>query len=93
MKAFEFVKKFGLGDAKSALGHACGNLDHVAYNGYGLLISDLKQIVDAWELVESKGGLVECKKILSRDNFTWCSGGRVYVNPLERAVKIVEQCQ
>ena len=90
MNAIEFVKEHGINNAKTHL----SNMLSVQIDDYIQdYINDLKQIVDAFELVESYGGLVECKRILSRDNFTWCSGGRVYVNPLERAVKIVEQCQ
>ena len=33
----ELVKKFGLNEAKSALGHACDNLDHVAYRELSLI--------------------------------------------------------
>ena len=88
MNAIEFVKKFGWGEAKSALGHACGSLDHVAYNGYGILISDLKQIVDAWELVERFGGVIEAKKV-HYDEFR----GDINWNNLQQAINLVEQCQ
>ena len=94
MNAIEIVKKFGFIEAKNTLDD-CIFLEAAFFNclGFDICVSDLKQIVDAFELVESKGGLVECKKILSRDNFTWCSGGSVYGNPLKRAVNLVEQCQ
>lgn len=95
MKAFEFVKKFGWGEFKE-LHQASLYVEPFqppSEKIIGIKKSEIKELFEAFELVESKGGLVECKKILSRDNFTWCSGGRVYVNPLERAVKIVEQCQ
>ena len=87
MNAIEYVKKNGIEKSKI-------HLDRMKQERWiNSFFNDLKQIVEAFELVESKGGLVECEKILSRDNFTWCSSGRVYINPLDRAVKIVEQCQ
>ena len=94
MNAIEFVKTFGFIEAKNTLDD-CIFLEATFFNclGFDICVSDLKQILEAFELVESKGGLVECKKILSRDNFTWCSGGSVYGNPLKRAVNLVEQCQ
>ena len=96
MNAIEFVKECGIDVAKRTLNNAidfgCAEIE--LFGGkYVFRTDDLKQIVDAFELVESKGGLVECKKILSRDNFTWCSGGSVYDNPLKRAVNLVEQYQ
>lgn len=54
---------------------------------------DVKRLVGSHELVESKGGLAKCKEVLARDNFTWCSGSRVYTNPLEIAVADVESCK
>lgn len=95
MNAIEFVKKYGWGEFKD-LYQASLYVDPFQPTSekiIGIKKSEIKELFDAFELVESKGGLVECKKILSRDNFTWCSGGSVYGNPLKRAVNLVEQCQ
>lgn len=95
MNAIEFVKKFGWGEFKELYQASLyvEPFQPPSEKIIGIKKSEIKELFDAFELVESKGGLVECKSILSQDNSTWCSGGRVYVNPLERAVKIVEQCQ
>ena len=93
--AIEFVKKFGWGEFKE-LYQASLYVEPFkppSEKIIGIKKSEIKELFEAFELVESKGGLVECKKILSRDNFTWCSGGSVYGNPLKRAVNLVEQCQ
>ena len=95
MKAIDFVRKFGLSEFKE-LYLASLYVDPFRPQSdkiIGIKKSEIKELFDAFELVQSYGGLVECKKILSWDNFTWCLGGRVYANPLEQAVKIVEKCQ
>ena len=88
MNAIEFVKEHGI-EYTTGIVVGCESGFLPKNDNY----FDLKKIIDAFELVESKGGLVECKKILSRDNFTWCSSGSVYGNPLEQAINLVEQCQ
>lgn len=95
MKAVEFVKKFGWGEFKDLYQASLyvEPFQPPSEKIIGIKKSEIKELFEAFELVESKGGLVECKKILSRDNFTWCSGGSVYGNPLKRAVNLVEQCQ
>lgn len=67
MNAIEFVKECGIDVAKRTLNNAidfgCAEIE--LFGGkYVFRTDDLKQIVDAFELVESKGGLVECKKYL-----------------------------
>ena len=54
MKAIEFIKKFGWGYAKERLDY-CKNARLV-----GMEI-DLKRYVDAYELVQNRGGLDEAK--------------------------------
>ena len=95
MNAVEFIKKFGWGEFKELYQASLyvEPFQPPSKKIIGIKKSEIKELFDAFELVESKGGLVECKKILSRDNFTWCSGGSVYGNPLKRAVNLVEQCQ
>ena len=62
MKAVEFVKKFGLGKAKGIVAVMMDGV--VNYNGESISYSDLKQIVEAWKLVENQGGLISSKKYL-----------------------------
>lgn len=52
MKAIDFFKKFGIEKAK----YFCSFMDD-SCDLHDFKISDLKQIVEAFELVESKGGL------------------------------------
>lgn len=72
----------------NALGHSYDNHG----GGVSISIDDLKCLVESHDLVESKGGLTKCKEILAQDNFTWCSGSKVYKNPLKIAVDDVESC-
>lgn len=97
MNAIEFVKKFGIFGAKEYLSGS------IFYKNNLMVFTsedNLKQIVDAWELVEKFGGIDKSKKILkkaydscsqiildSRKNIetTW--------NDLNNAINLVEQCQ
>ena len=77
MKAVEFVKHHGIEYTKGIIiGCESGLLPK--NNNY----ADLKQIVDAWELVEKFGGLNESRKYV--DN-------RI-LPELSRATNLVEQC-
>ena len=51
-------------------------------------LDDLKQIVDAFELVERYGGMEKAKK-LNYDEFR-CD---IHWNNLQQAINLVEQCQ
>lgn len=78
MNAIEYVKHHGIEYAKSIIiGCESGLLPK--NNNY----ADLKQIVDAWELVEKFGGLNESRKYV--DN-------RI-LPELSRAINLVEQCK
>ena len=65
MNAIEFVKTFGFIEAKNTLDD-CIFLEAAFFNclGFDICVSDLKQIVDAFELVERYGGLIGSKKYL-----------------------------
>ena len=59
MKAIEFIKKFWLGFSKD-----CVDNRLFSVGGAGGLVSvpdDLKPYIDAWELVQNRGGLDEAK--------------------------------
>lgn len=92
MKANEFVKKYGWKDAKICLLN-CASPEDKWFMRRGDLISgqdfdDLKQIVDAWELVFEHGSIERAKKYADS----------TYTAPeikdvLVRAISLVEQCQ
>ena len=92
MKAFEFVKKYGWKDAKICLLN-CASPEDKWFMRRGDLISgqdfdDLKQIIDAWELVFEHGGIERAKKYADS----------TYTAPeikdvLVRAISLVERCQ
>lgn len=98
MKAAEFIKKFGWGEAKSFVNktnelYGCITDLHHASNGYisvlvphlvrdfDTSIKDLKSYVDAYELVQKFGGLIEAKK---------CIDDKIYPE-LGRAITLVEE--
>lgn len=92
MNAVDFIKKFGWGEAKRILRDARGCASVRLYDKYKFSTDDLNRYVDAWELVQSKGGLDKAKEIIA-ESFTWCMGGRVFVNPLEKAITLVEEVE
>lgn len=82
MNAVQFVKEHGIEYAKSIIA-ACESGFLPKNNNY----SDLKQIVEAWELVESHGGLHEAKWDL--DNPVIDASNAF---DLKQAINLVEQC-
>lgn len=88
MKANEFVKKFGINDAKCCILN-CASPEDRWLMRRGDLISDdafddLKRLVESHELVESYGGLKNAKhELLKRNSQT----------VLEQAIADVESCQ
>ena len=118
MRANEFVKKFGLDNAKkvlevapiratsyrtsennpTGLGGLFGRID----NEYGniVLLSDLKRLVESWELVEKLGGLNKSKKV-AKKSYDSCSsiisdrttGFECKWVELNKAIQDVESCQ
>ena len=96
MKAIDFVKKHGVEKASDCF-NLCASPNDKWFIYMGDLISDkdfddLEGIIDAFELVESRGGIDGAKKVL-KENEVWAIGGRICVSPLEKAIKLVEQCR
>ena len=101
MKAQEYIKKYGITKAKELVSSVVNTIsvggvvcdpcfitdegEHIGYN-------DLKRVVDSYDMVESKGGLIKAKEILA-DNPVWCYGSKRYSSPLERAIADVESCK
>lgn len=87
MNAIEFVKKFGLDYAVKLLNYDQSISDHVCQLDFGES-ENLKQIVEAFELVEKHGGINEAIE----------ATGSYYIKPsdwedLNNAINLVEQCQ
>ena len=91
MNAIEFVKECGIDVAKrtlnNAIGFGCAEIELFA-GKYVFRTDDLKQIVDAWELVFEHGSIERAKKYADS----------TYTAPeikvvLVRAINLVEQCQ
>ena len=99
MNAIEFVKECGIDVAKrtlnNAIGFGCAEIELFA-GKYVFRTDDLKQIVDAWELVESYSGLSMAKRQYSCFANA-CESVGVNQSPrvlaLGRAISLVEQCQ
>ena len=91
MNAIEFVKECGIDVAKrtlnNAIGFGCAEIE--LFGGkYVFRTDDLKQIVDACELVMEHGSVAHAKNYVESD----------YTAPevkefLLKAINIVEQCQ
>ena len=93
MNAVEFVKKFGIFGAKEYLSGS------IFYEDKLMVFTnedDLKQIINAWELVESYSGLSMAKRQYSCFANA-CESVGVNQSPrvlaLGRAISLVEQCQ
>lgn len=91
MNAIKFVNKFGLGKAKGIVAVMIDGT--VNYGGESVGYSDLKQIVDAWELVERFGDLRQSKlnleHMISHNQFEFCATN---IDELQNAINLVEQC-
>lgn len=87
MKANEFVKKFGW-DFAIQLSEMNPHRRESS-NDDELSTSDLKPYVDAYELVQSYGGLEKSKKLVERTVFPLSD----YIISLKQAIADVESCQ
>lgn len=90
MNAIEYVKKNGIEKSKI-------HLDRMKQERWiNSFFNDLKQIVDAWELVESYSGLTMAKRQYSCFANA-CESVGVNKSPrvlaLGKAINLVEQCQ
>lgn len=89
MNAIEFVKTFGFIEAKNTLDD-CIFLEAAFFNclGFDICVSDLKQILEAFELVASYGGIAEASCYVFEETGEDC----YYNKSLEEAINLVEQC-
>lgn len=81
MNAIDFVKKFGIAKVKGIVFTMTSGF--INYDGISVNYDDLKQIVDAFELVESVGG--------------WNNATALYDEcldtDLKKAIELMEKCQ
>lgn len=90
MTAIEFVKKFGIEYAIKILNYDPSILDDVCHLDFGET-ENLKQIVDAWELVEKVGGLDNAKTF--DESCMYCIAHLTTLDNLQQSINLVEQCQ
>lgn len=88
MNAIEYVKKNGIEKSKI-------HLDRMKQERWiNSFFNDLKQIVEAWELIESLGGMDMAKDIFDIEiNEPHYNYDAVKVTRIEKAINLVEQCQ
>lgn len=102
MKANEFVKQYGFEYSKNIIGKAPESANFVEWYpmrsrfyifdfgcNRAVLLSELKRLVESHELVESHGGLEQCKNLL-----VYCPPPlQVEYSDLKQAISDVESCK
>lgn len=93
MKANEFVKKFGINDAKCCILN-CASPEDRWLMRHGNLISDqdfddLKRLVESHNLVEKLGGIDKCKGLIQVCIY---KGRDSYASRIKEAIADVESC-
>ena len=107
MNAIDFVKEFGLGEARGIIFTMTSGF--VNYDGISVNYDEIKQIVDAFDLVEYCNGLENAKELLDEiDSERWVYN--LYTNTvisfeyahsedmcirydaLKQAIQLVEKC-
>lgn len=90
MKAVEFVKKYGIDRAKDLSCRGKTSIGYLSVEHHNLNQDDLKQIVDAFELVEKVGGLDNAKTF--DESCMYCIEHLTTLGNLKQAINLVEQC-
>lgn len=88
MKASEFIKKYGWSKSKYLVNDTSVNFDYYRTSEHLKLIEEMKKYINAYDLVESYGGIDEAPYeiyIETGDDF-------YYNKELEEAIKLVEEC-
>ena len=83
MKSNEYIKRYGINQAKKAVSECT--------YGYGIDLIELKRLVESHELVESYGGLESAKKFVGSE-YRKLSQPKTY-NRLCEAILDVENCK
>lgn len=91
MKAVEFVKKFGWGEFKDLYQASLyvEPFQPPSEKIIGIKKSEIKELFDAFELVERYGGVLRSKSYLEKNKNT---GSEINLI-LGAAINLVEQCQ
>ena len=91
MKAVEFVKKFGWGEFKELYQASLyvEPFQPPSEKIIGIKKSEIKELFDAFELVERYGGVLRSKSYLEKNKNT---GSEINLI-LGAAINLVEQCQ
>lgn len=91
MKAVEFVKKFGWGEFKDLYQASLyvEPFQPPSEKIIGIKKSEIKELFDAFELVERYGGVLRSKSYLEKNKNT---GSEINLI-LGAAISLVEQCQ
>ena len=95
MKANEFIKEYGLEEAREHL-EKCDGLDHV-YMGDGFYIDDLKCLIESHDLLDEIDGVDGARDRIYFCEIDGCTsfslGGYVYeVSQVKQAIADVESC-
>lgn len=102
MRANDFIRRFGIGEAKRLLKDSRGCSSVSLYSGeYKFDTDDLKRLVESHELVEKLDGIDECINIISNEenimiinNLRRASNqSMINVDRLKQAIADVESCQ
>lgn len=91
MKAIEFVKKYGIEEAIKVI-NLFPNSTLINIGGSCVSVSDLKQIVDAFELVDRFGGYDSVLNMINNPTCFGDSNFEIEIK-LNEAINLVEQCQ
>lgn len=93
MKAVEFVKKFGWGEFKDLYQASLyvEPFQPPSEKIIGIKKSEIKELFDAFDLVEKVGGLYNAKTF--DESCMYCIAHITTLDNLQKAVKLVEQCQ
>lgn len=96
MNAIEFVKKFGIDVAKDLAYRDKTSIGYLSVDHHQLNQDDLKQIVEAFELVEFIGGDLDGAKQVyefTKNSINISLKDRVVsVLKLKKSINLVEQC-
>ncbi len=99
MKANDFIRDYGLGEAKRVLRDAHGCVSTKLWGKYEFKNEDLKRLVESHELVEKLGGIDGAKSCYQFDggpfkaiSLTLPGGEEIQIEVIKQAVVDVDSC-
>lgn len=91
MKANEFVKKFGWGEAQKCLPYCSKRGDFIYYKNIEVNFNDLKRLVESHRVIEACGGIHMARAdVMDLDGFEKTSP---HWMKIKQAILDVESCQ